>query len=51
VEEAIINALFAGEDMEGRDGHTVRALPVQRTLSIMRRHRRLFPVEKSRAGI
>jgi D-aminopeptidase len=51
VEEAIINALFAGEDMEGRDGHTVRALPVQRTLSIMRRHRRLFSAEKPRADI
>jgi len=26
-EEAIINSLFAAEDMTGRDGHTVKALP------------------------
>jgi len=51
VEESIINALFAASDMEGRDGHRVFGLPVQRTLSIMRRHHRLFPSEESRAGI
>lgn len=44
VEEAIINALFMAEDMEGRDGHRVFALPLAETLNIMRRHRRLFPV-------
>jgi len=45
IEEAIINALFAGEDMIGRDGHTVHGLPVERTLSILRLHGRLFPVD------
>ena len=44
-EEAIINALFMGEDMTGVDGHHVYALPIERTLEIMRRHHRLFPVQ------
>jgi D-aminopeptidase len=42
-EEAIVNALFMATDMEGRDGHTVHALPLERTLEIVDRHRRLFP--------
>jgi D-aminopeptidase len=42
-EEAIVNALFMATDMEGRDGHTVHALPLERTLEIIDRHRRLFP--------
>jgi D-aminopeptidase len=46
VDEAIINALFAAETMEGRDGHTVYALPIDRVLKIMERHRRLFPKEE-----
>jgi D-aminopeptidase len=41
-EEAIVNALFMATDMEGRDGSKVFALPLARTLEIMRRHRRLF---------
>ena len=45
VEEAVVNALFAGEDMIGRDSHVVHGLPVERTLSILRRHDRLFPVD------
>nr|WP_240486001.1 P1 family peptidase [Anditalea andensis] len=28
-EEAIINSLFAAQDMSGRDGHTVKALPIK----------------------
>lgn len=31
-EEAIINSLFAAEDMIGRDGHERKALPVERVL-------------------
>jgi D-aminopeptidase len=42
-EEAIVNALFMATDMEGRDGHRVHALPLQRTLEILDRHHRLFP--------
>jgi len=44
-EEAIVNALFAATDMVGRDGTEVHALPLERTLQIMKRHDRLFPVE------
>ncbi len=40
-EEAIINALFMAADMEGRDGHQVSALPLERTLAILERHHRL----------
>lgn len=43
VEESIVNALFAAVDTTGRDGHVVRALPVDRTLEILDRHHRLFP--------
>ena len=41
-EEAIINALFMAEDLQGLDGHKVFALPIDRTLKIMERHHRLF---------
>ncbi len=41
-EEAIINALCMAEDMTGVDGHSIRALPIDRTLEIMQRHHRLF---------
>ena len=41
-EEAVLNAMFMAEDMEGVDGHTVYALPLDRTLEIMEHHRRLF---------
>jgi D-aminopeptidase len=51
VEEAVINALFAGADMTGRDDHVVHGLPVERTLSILRRHGRLFPPGDADAGI
>jgi len=44
-EEAVINALFMATDMEGRDGSRVYALPLTRTLEIMKRHHRLFPPE------
>jgi D-aminopeptidase len=47
-EEAIINALFMAEDMEGKDGHKVFALPIDRTLKIMERHHRLFRGEEER---
>lgn len=47
-EEAIVNALFMAETMVGRDNHKVYALPIDRVLKIMERHRRLFPAEKER---
>ena len=40
-EEAIINSIFMATDMTGRDGRTVRALPVERTLEILRTWRAL----------
>lgn len=49
-EEAIMNALFMANDMEGRDGHKVYALPIERTLKIMNRHHRLFPTEEQKVA-
>jgi len=34
-EEAIINSLFAAATLEGRDGHTVEALPVEKVIDIL----------------
>jgi len=39
-EEAIINSLFAAEDMEA-NGVKIKALPVKKTLKIMKRYRRM----------
>lgn len=39
-EEAILNSLFKAERMVGRDGHTREALPIDRVLEILDRHRR-----------
>jgi len=36
-EEAVVNALVAGEEMTGRDGHRSPALPVDRVLELLRR--------------
>jgi D-aminopeptidase len=44
-EEAIVNALFMATDMVGRDGSEVFALPLARTLEILKRYHRLFPAE------
>jgi len=35
-EEAILNSLFAGETMTGRDGHTIKALPREKVLEMLR---------------
>lgn len=40
-EEAIVNALFAGNSMTGLDGHRAEALPVARVLEILKAHGRL----------
>jgi D-aminopeptidase len=40
-EEAIVNALLAGETMVGRDGATARALPVDELLRVLKRYGRL----------
>lgn len=35
-EEAIINSLFMAEDMTGHQGHTIKKLPVEKVLSILK---------------
>ena len=40
-EEAILNSLFAAESMEGRDGHYIEALPVEKTLKIFEKYNRM----------
>lgn len=40
-EEAVINSLFAAEDMSGANGRRIRALPVNETLRIMKKYKRL----------
>lgn len=37
-EEAIINSLFAASTTEGREGHVIKALPVDEVLQILRKH-------------
>ncbi|MBY5956832.1 P1 family peptidase [Membranicola marinus] len=37
-EEAILNALFAAENMTGRDGHAVKSLPLNQVLKIMKKY-------------
>ena len=39
--EAIVNSLFKAETIEGRDGNTSWALPIDETLEIMKAHGRL----------
>lgn len=43
VEEAIINALVAGETMTGRDDHRIEAIPIPRLQEILRHYNRLTP--------
>ena len=40
-EEAIVNSLFKATTVIGRDGNTRHALPLERTLDIMRRYGRI----------
>jgi D-aminopeptidase len=37
-EEAIINSLFAGTTMTGKQGHQVQALPLEKVLPILKKH-------------
>jgi D-aminopeptidase len=41
-EEAIINSMVAAEDMRGRNGLTVKALPHDRLREVLRQHNRLL---------
>ena len=40
-EESIIDSLFMAETVEGRDGHTVPALPIDETLALLKAYGRL----------
>lgn len=40
-EEAIINSLWAAEDMQGKDGREMKSLPKERVLEIMDKYKRL----------
>ena len=42
-EEAVVNALIAAHTVTGRDGNTLHALPVDRTLAALARSGRLGP--------
>ncbi|WP_066839107.1 P1 family peptidase [Rufibacter ruber] len=42
-EEAIINSLFKAETMQGKDNQTVQALPLDKTLEILKKHHVLQP--------
>lgn len=37
-EEAIINSLFAGKTMKGNKGNTVEGLPIEKVISILKKH-------------
>jgi D-aminopeptidase len=43
VEEAIINALVAGETMTGANGRTVRAIPHDQLRTVLKKYNRLMP--------
>ena len=51
LDEAIMNALFAGETMVGRDGNTAPGLPVEEIREILRQHNRLFEEAVKPAGV
>jgi D-aminopeptidase len=40
-EEAIYNSMFMATDMQGRQGHAVQALPLEKTLQILRKYKAL----------
>jgi D-aminopeptidase len=40
-EEAIINSLFAATTMQGRGGHTVEALPLEKVIPILKKYNRI----------
>ena len=40
-QEAIMNSMFANQTMTGRDGFTVRGLPIAEVREILRRYNRL----------
>ncbi len=47
-EEAVLNALWAAADTNGREGRIVRALPHEPVLALLRQHGRLFAGDAAR---
>lgn len=40
-EEAILNSLFAAKTLTGRDGHTVKSLPIDRVMELMKKYNKI----------
>lgn len=40
-EEAILNSLFAANTMDGRDGHKIEALPIDKVLELMKKYNKI----------
>ena len=40
-EEAILNSLFAAETMTGRDGHEIKAIPIEDIIALMKKYNRI----------
>ena len=40
-EEAVVNSLFAAEDIIGRDGHEIKALPVEEVMELMKKYNKI----------
>ncbi|GAB1462958.1 DmpA family aminopeptidase [Pedobacter sp.] len=40
-QEALINSLFMAEDMKGKNGRTVKALPIKKTIEILKKYKAL----------
>jgi D-aminopeptidase len=41
-EEAIINSLFAASTMVGRNGHKIKALPIDKVIEIMKKYNKII---------
>lgn len=40
-EEALLNSLFMAQDMKGRNGRTVKALPIEKTIEVLKKYNAL----------
>lgn len=40
-EEAILNSLFAAKTITGRDGHTIKSLPIDKVMELMRKYNKV----------
>lgn len=51
VEESVLNSLLAAHSTEGRDGHLVPALPIDRTVELLRQAGRVPPADDLSSNI